>query len=351
MKHRTSQRAHLSAHGLALLAGLSLLPATLPAQTFLPDQQHLFFKADDTKACLKCHGMANFAFRDSSLTRVRDLSVAAAAYNASVHGSLHCQQCHPEVKEYPHRFEPARKVVGCGDDCHATDPKGAPYTHAKVADEFGASVHGATLKKKNSDAPTCLSCHGKGSPHAIVKARKAVTITEKMALCVTCHDDHAVMTRNKVTTEAVSSYKRSFHYKAIRFGETNTAVCQDCHTVHGVLPRDSARSTIAPANVARTCGQDKCHPGANMNFAMSGANHLGLRIEREPLLWFMENFFLVLTLGTLVMLLVGIALDVQRKYGWLALAGKGTRAVGRRTLRLTEAARPALRFAKRILID
>jgi hypothetical protein len=295
--------------------------------------------------------MANFTFRETAETRVRNLSVAAAVYNTSVHGSLHCQQCHPDVKEYPHRFEPTRKTVSCGDDCHATDAKGAPYTHAKVASEFAGSVHGAALKKNNNDAPTCLSCHGKGSPHAIVKARKAVSLQEKMALCAACHDDHALMEKNKVPTEAVSSYRRSFHFKAIRFGQTNTAVCQDCHTVHGVLPKDSARSSIAPANVAQTCGKDGCHPGAKMNFAMSGANHLGMRVEREPLLSFMEEFFLLLTAGTLVMLVIGIALDVQKKFGWLALAARGARALARQAGQLATAARPALRFAKRMLIN
>ena len=84
-----------------------------------------------------------------------------------------------------------------------------------------------------------------------------------------------------LTTDAVDSYRRSFHYKAIRFGETNTAVCQDCHTVHDVLPKDSAHSSIADANLPKTCGQSDCHPGAQMNFSMSGANHLDLRIDRR----------------------------------------------------------------------
>jgi hypothetical protein len=65
----------------------------------------------------------------------------------------------------------------------------------------------------------------------------------------------------------------------------------------------------------------------------------------------MEEFFLVLTAGTLVMLVIGIALDVQKKFGWLALATRGARALARQAGQLATAARPALRFAKRVLID
>ena len=54
-------------------------------------------------------------------------------------------------------------------------------------------------------------------------------------------------------------------------GSTRTAICSSCHGTHDILPASDPRSTINPANLAKTCGQ--CHPGANANFA-KGKIHL-----------------------------------------------------------------------------
>jgi len=178
-----------------------------------------------------------------------------------------------------------------------------------------------------------------------------------MALCARCHEDRKLMAKHDVPVDMVASYRRSFHYKAIRFGGggKRTAVCSDCHTAHIVLRPGDPRSTIAAANLTKTCGQAKCHAGAGRNFAVSGANHLDLRISQEPVLWFEEKFFLVLTGGTMLMLLVGIVLDVQRKFGWLALARRPLRALAGRLVGLRPAlarsGRRGARLARRLLLD
>ncbi len=313
--------------------------------------EHIVFQANDTQRCLKCHSMANFAFRDSATTTVHSFSVNPDTFKASVHGTLACQQCHSDIKGYPHVFSAARQKVSCASDCHATDSTGKAYSHQAVYTEFQTSVHRKGLTRENPDSPTCTTCHGTGRVHAIEKVKKTITIQEKMALCVSCHDDEAKMVRNKVNPKAVSSYQHSFHFKAIKFGETNTAVCQDCHTVHHILPKDSVQSSISQANISQTCGQEKCHSGAQMNFSMSGANHLALRVEHEPILNFMENFFFILTLGTMMMLLVGIVLDVQKKFGWFSLAGKLVTSFARSFALLKSPAMKLFRFSKKLLID
>ena len=200
---------------------------------------------NDNSACLKCHGMAGFAFRDSASATARDLSVRAAGFRESVHGELHCQQCHGNITSFPH-LAASRAKVTCADACHATDSSGKVYSHRMVVAEFTSSVHGRSAARGNRDVPDCLTCHGNRNPHEIGRGSKEMSPKEKMALCGNCHDDAAKMARNHVTAEGVRSYRRSFHYKAIRFGETNTAVCQDCHTAHGVLPADRSRSSICP---------------------------------------------------------------------------------------------------------
>lgn len=165
-----------------------------------------------------------------------------------------------------------------------------------------------------------------------------------MKLCADCHADRARMTAAGVDPDAVGSYMRSFHYKAIRFGASGAAVCEDCHSSHRILPAADPRSTIAAAALPSTCGQSGCHPGARRNFAVSGANHLNLRAKHAPVLALEERFFWLLTSGTLAMLVIGIVLDIQTKFGWLVLLGAALGGISRLAARLTAvAARPARR--------
>ena len=286
--------------------------------------------------------MANLAIRESGSVSLHSFSVSPAKFAASVHGRLSCQQCHGEVGPYPHQFQDGRAKVTCAQDCHTKDRAGRLYSHAATVADFDTSAHRSSAPGDPLDRPTCLSCHGAGDPHAIEPA-KDQSPRARMALCVDCHDDRSRMTRNHVEPDAVSSYTRSFHYKAITFGARQAAVCQDCHTTHRILPRSDPRSSVAPAALPATCGQSACHPGARTHFAVSGANHLDLRVKREPVLWAEERLFWLLTAGTMAMLVVGVVLDVQKTFGWLALlrriAGRARRrldvvsVVGRRTIR------------------
>jgi hypothetical protein len=293
--------------------------------------------------CLTCHGMTNLAVRESGSTPVHTFSVSPQRFSASVHGRLTCQQCHGEVGPYPHQFTGGRAKVTCAQDCHAQDRNGRPYSHATTAADFEASAHRPRASADPADRPTCLSCHGSGDPHAIAPA-KGQSARARMTLCVDCHDDRAKMSRNHVEPNAVSSYRRSFHYKAITFGVLQAAVCQDCHTTHRILAPSDPRSSVAPAALPATCGQASCHPGARSHFAVSGANHLDLRVKREPILKAEEWLFWMLTAGTMAMLAVGIALDVQKAFGWIVLVKStaervrrhfdAASAIGRRTARL-----------------
>lgn len=316
--------------------------------------------------CLRCHALPNLGYRDSAGAAPRSFTVAPDRYRTSAHGKLACRQCHADIDSFPHPPSAARRRVACDGDCHAVDSTGAPYTHGKIAGEFRASAHGDSLTAgpsgrrtpgRSPDDPTCLGCHGAGDAHSIVPVAKVSRAT-RMGLCVGCHDDRAMMARHGVSPGAVTSYRRSFHYKAVHFGEAGTAICTDCHTAHHILPAADPRASIAPAALTRTCGQARCHEGAGHAFAVSGANHLDLRVEREPLLWLEEKFFLLLTAGTMLMLLVGIVLDVQRKFGWLALGRRAARrlagaggALDRLRPALVRSGRRGLRLARQLLVD
>ncbi len=177
--------------------------------------------------------------------------------------------------------------------------------HSDVADEVAQSPHGRP-DKRAGDHPTCVTCHG-GNPHDI-QPISALSRKSKVELCSSCHSRLELMSRYQLSSDAVSSYEQSFHGKAfIRFGKQNSAVCTDCHEYHGVLDlrkQDAGR-------LVKVCTQ--CHPRAGESFAVSGASHLRLRIERSLLLRLEDLFFKALTLGVMLLLLGIVALDLRRK--------------------------------------
>jgi Class III cytochrome C family len=300
--------------------------------------------------CLACHGLANLAARDDASGVVRDFSVPAAAFASSVHGRLTCGQCHEDVRGFPHRFAGARSKVTCDKDCHARDGEGRPYSHRAEALDFSISVHRPRDDGRQPDRPTCLTCHGGGNAHAIVRAA-TVTPRERLARCASCHDDGPMMARNDVEPDAVRSYARSFHYKAVTFGAARAAVCPDCHTAHRVLPPSDPRASIHAAALPATCGQTSCHTGARTNFAISGANHLDLRIRRESVLFVEEKLFELLTAGTMAMLVVGIVLDVQKKIGFAVIASAAMLRLRRTAARAFGGGRRAVRVVRWLLVE
>ncbi len=166
------------------------------------------------------------------------------------------------------------------------------------------------VDKVPGDHPTCFTCHG-GNAHDMVKPKK-LSARETVQLCMKCHNNEELMKRYGMTTEPVHSYLKSFHGKAVmRFGQMNAATCVDCHGLHAVLPPNDKQSPVNSANVTGTCR--KCHPNAKMNFSLSGANHITLKIDETPTLRTEELFFKVLTVSVILGLILLIMLDLRRK--------------------------------------
>ena len=103
--------------------------------------------------------------------------------------------------------------------------------------------------------------------------------------------------------------------------------------------------------IADTCGKSGCHDGAKINFAMSGANHLKLRVDKEPILYWEEKMFQILTGGTMAMLVVGIILDVQKRFGWLVVVQKLFGLIGKGFGFIFKALKVTLRFLKTLLFE
>jgi len=177
--------------------------------------------------------------------------------------------------------------------------------HSDADDEIARSPHGRP-DKRQGDHPTCVTCHG-GNPHDI-KPVARMSRSRGAELCSSCHRRADLMGRYGKNPDAVDSYERSFHGKALlRFGKNDAAACIDCHGHHRIVSLTASPSRQAVV----TCR--KCHPGAGTSFCVSGANHLRLKMERSLLLTLEDLFFKALTVGVMALLLAVVALDLLRK--------------------------------------
>ena len=145
------------------------------------------------------------------------------------------------------------------DECHSALPEPLGVT----PETFSQDIHARK-------GLTCVSCHG-GDPTSDdperAMSRKAgwkgkIERRQIPQLCGSCHSDPAYMRQfnPRLRTDQLSEYKTSIHGKRLAAGDTNVAVCTDCHSVHDIKAPGDARSTVNPVNVAATCAH--CHADA-----------------------------------------------------------------------------------------
>lgn len=239
---------------------------------------------------MECHSDAQDPF-----PAVRDKALAHSA-----HKSLKCQDCHSSIDAAPHTDEMRKDKPTCGN-CHPDEQEAYSQSSHSHADKVAG------------DHPTCITCHSDKDPHAVRPIKQASRASTAL-LCSSCHEQTARMSRYGVDPDAVASYNESFHGKAVlKFGNLKAAICIDCHGVHDVLPPENPKAHTNPANGAKLCSKPACHPGANVTFAMSGANHLRLMVKRGPALHAIDLFFRILTGGMILFLTGGVALDLRKK--------------------------------------
>jgi cytochrome b subunit of formate dehydrogenase len=246
------------------------------------------------KYCTVCHTSDLSKSAESQVVRLRQLVLTAPSAT---------------IRIPTQQGSEGLSVIRVQDRVVVTSENACRDCHKDHAAQAMSSRHDKP-DKVAGDHPTCFICHA-GGPHNMVKP-KTPTAQAQVELCVGCHQDEALMKRYGMTIEPVVSYLKSFHGKAVmRFGQQDSATCVDCHGLHAVLPHTSAQSPVHESNVTETCRQ--CHPGAKMNFSLSGANHLSLKIEETPLLRGQELFFKVLTVSVILGLMLLIVLDLRRK--------------------------------------
>lgn len=231
--------------------------------------------------CLYCHGEQFHA-------------VIPSAHMAPTAKEAGCKSCHTDIAKRlaasVHGNVPPGKSAPSCLSCHG---QGNPHAvvspekqdrlqkqaacercHQDLAKDLQGSVHDRP-DKQPGDHPTCLTCHG-GDAHGLGHPKK-LTPKERVELCARCHADTKLMARYG-RTDAVAAYERTNHGRAIlKLHQTKEATCVDCHGLHGILASTRPDAPTAPQHTKEICG--KCHE-KNMFFAYSYASHMRLQVEK-----------------------------------------------------------------------
>ncbi|MBI5408083.1 MAG: cytochrome C [Nitrospirae bacterium] len=312
--------------------------------------------ASDIGNCLLCHKYAGMSRVDEE-GKMRLFFVNESIFVNSVHSKVKCEGCHTDITEIPHK--PAKKV-DCLVECHIVEPSTEKkFSHKDVDTFLAKSVHGTTdasgkPKKYVEDMPMCKDCHDEplyrplsffkkvrpGISDAALgrcrvchkkedfiyrfynhvttrlhKSRNPLNIAE---VCARCHDDETIVARHGLSTKAVFSYSETFHGKAARFLDERIPDCLDCHvnkgeSVHQMLSHKNVQASTHEYNRGKICSNIDCHPGASPKLATYGV-HSEFSLEQSPAQYFFTAFFIILTGGTLLPLMVIILLDLIRRF-------------------------------------
>ena len=205
--------------------------------------------------CLRCHGSTSCVSSKDG----RSLFVDAAEIRGSIHAKTACSQCHSQVNVS--RTRPCETITQ-HVDCSSC--------HAEVVALYQNSRHGRLAAKNDPNAPVCTECHGTHGVLARRNPQSRTFPTNVPDLCARCHREgnKAAVRYTGGQHQIIERYTESIHGKGLlQSGLTVTAMCTDCHTAHGELPKDDTASSVNPRNLPSTCG--RCHHGIQEQFLQS----------------------------------------------------------------------------------
>jgi predicted CXXCH cytochrome family protein len=138
-------------------------------------------------------------------------------------------------------------MVGCHDDPELamTFPNGDVLPLYFDVAAYHGSVHGERLD--------CLDCHQRHNdyPHPDIEARSRRDYAwAEYEACKRCHLENYTLTLD------------SMHFDTLAAGDTDAAICTDCHTAHTVTPMEGSRTSIP-----KTCST--CHGEIYESYAES----------------------------------------------------------------------------------
>lgn len=242
--------------------------------------------------CITCHGAHGIVKVDNPLSPVYPLNVPKTCsqchsssvfmrnynpklpidqydkYRTSVHGILNakgdpkpaqCESCHGShgilpVKDLNSSVYPVNVPKTCSK-CHSDKKYMSKYKiPTDQYEKYSQSVHGiALMKKKDTGAPACNSCHGNhaATPPGLSSISK---------VCGTCHALNAEL------------FASSPHKKA--FDKMNYPECETCHSNHLIIT-----ATDKLLGVSKDAVCSKCHTQEKSTKGYIAAKNMKLMID------------------------------------------------------------------------
>ena len=193
--------------------------------------------------CFKCHSDIEKQFRTSVHADIQENRALS-----------HCYDCHGE-----HRSRaPSDTTLHVVNESPAEATCGA--CHEESVARYNKSLHAHALERGSPRAPRCESCHGSHNIYRVNDPRSPVSRSQEIKTCSGCHSKMSLAEDPDIRLPlSFENYMQSTHGKLLAKGDQNVPMCTDCHGGHSILPSSNPKSTIAPLNVDKTCGQ--CHPG------------------------------------------------------------------------------------------
>ncbi|MCB4204427.1 cytochrome C [Deferribacterales bacterium Es71-Z0220] len=328
------------------------------AKLFLCIVLVLFFSSfgncADDENCLLCHKYRTLSRIDET-GKTRLYYVNDNLFHSSVHGKIKCKECHSQITKIPHE---ENTKVNCLNECHIVEPTSEKrFSHKSVAEVIKSSIHSPENKYANfskaDDFPECIDCHNNPlfkpiqlfkniteegqSPKALArcnlchKEEKFIKYfynhvshrlhtskdsSEIVRMCERCHSKPEMVKRHKLKN-AVSTYKDTFHGKAITFGLEGAPDCVDCHvreneSAHAIKSYEDPESSINKDNRKKVCSRKTCHPNA-----ADGIEDIRMHVVIDKNLYKPEYYtalgFTGLTLGAFFPLIVVLILELIRE--------------------------------------
>ncbi|MGA1796435.1 MAG: hypothetical protein ACMUIL_11320 [bacterium] len=275
--------------------------------------------AADQENCQLCHRYSGLAAFTPETGTKKIFYVNETVYRNTVHGSVQCTHCHPDVKEVPHK--PVKRV-DCGLKCHVKEPSSdKDFSHKPIVDQFKKSAHGMSklflyedgqpkckychqnpiyqpmrgIMARHEDAEAealarCLGCHEKDEwtkrflQHFISRTEARWSNREIVDLCNTCHANEEMM--SKFMLDVTSNFKETFHWRNVKYDMENGAHCLSCHapdelgyTPHTILASSDPNSSTSMERRLKTCGQPGCHTAPTRPFVEGKLHGTGLKVS------------------------------------------------------------------------
>ena len=193
--------------------------------------------------CASCHSDAAYMRKFDPQVRVDQMS----QYLTSAHGRAQakgetrvatCSDCHSShavvrVRDSRSPVAPLNVAKTCSQ-CHADTERMKAFGHdAKVFSDWESSVHAsALLKRGDTSAPTCNTCHGS---HGATPPG----VTEVANVCAQCHVREA--------QNFTSGPKKSI------FDAMGQPECLVCHGNHAIQPPSHKMIGVTEGTVCATC--------------------------------------------------------------------------------------------------